>query len=428
MYHEVGSHVSKKSSNRFGFTLVELLVVISIIAMLAGLLLPAIQAAREAGRRAQCLNNQRQVAFALINHDATKGFFPPLRGPLKKKGDYFKAFEAGVPYPNPVYKESTWVGFILPNIEQSAMWERMDADDNVDPTLYELSIPVMQCPSAGISGSSRISYVVNAGPQNRSYNGTTDTLGIAGIEFGIDTIKSNARVKREYIGPDTQAYTGGGEQTHTLFFDHLAEFGLWSDNPGTGVMCATPMSVDILSSNTMDGTSMTILVSENDYDDAGYWIWCAERPGSTGGTPITHPGNFVLNVPTASDYAIGTWKVYPKVDLSDIEPRVGFCYPNEFVFEPLPSPTVAMSYEVPYYYPSTDDVPSPLFINEGRQQTYTNYERFRKARPSSSHPGIVVTTFCDNSVRPLKEGISPKVFFQLCRPGSGVIINPKDLD
>ncbi|MDR0704082.1 MAG: DUF1559 domain-containing protein, partial [Planctomycetaceae bacterium] len=63
-------------SSPFGFTLVELLVVISIISMLAGMLLPAVNAAREAGRRAVCMNNQSQLALACINYDSAKQALP----------------------------------------------------------------------------------------------------------------------------------------------------------------------------------------------------------------------------------------------------------------------------------------------------------------------------------------------------------------
>jgi prepilin-type N-terminal cleavage/methylation domain-containing protein len=67
--------MERRSRNR-GFTLVELLVVIAIIGVLVALLLPAIQAAREAARRNSCLNNMKQISLGLLNHESAKGYYP----------------------------------------------------------------------------------------------------------------------------------------------------------------------------------------------------------------------------------------------------------------------------------------------------------------------------------------------------------------
>lgn len=110
-------------SRKDGFTLVELLVVITIIGILIALLLPAVQAAREAARRMQCTNNMKQIGVALHMHHERNGVFPVGHFWGKDSfGNPLQIAEKGYG------SEATWITYLLPFIEQSGLYQQIDWD------------------------------------------------------------------------------------------------------------------------------------------------------------------------------------------------------------------------------------------------------------------------------------------------------------
>lgn len=131
---------SKARLRRTGFTLVEVLVVIAIIGILIALLLPAVQAAREAARRSQCANHLVQVGLALHVYEHARGFFPP--GVIEPKG----------PIRNlPSGYHMSWVTQILPYIEEMNTYRHIDFKQGAyaqkNAAARGAPIPLLACPS-----------------------------------------------------------------------------------------------------------------------------------------------------------------------------------------------------------------------------------------------------------------------------------------
>ncbi|NLX99888.1 MAG: DUF1559 domain-containing protein [Rhodopirellula sp.] len=155
-------------TRRTGFTLVELLVVITIISMLMALLLPAVQSAREAARRGTCLNNQKQLSLAMLNLESAQGRFPGFREKLLTAADSSGSYDPGVTI------NVSWPIRLFPYMEMNDVWERWNQTDyeirtgavGLDKRRPVVSAKLLACPSdpaETTTGSAHLAYVANTG-------------------------------------------------------------------------------------------------------------------------------------------------------------------------------------------------------------------------------------------------------------------------
>jgi prepilin-type N-terminal cleavage/methylation domain-containing protein len=163
--------------NRRGFTLVELLVVIAIVGVLVGLLLPAVQSAREAARRMQCSNNLKQIGLAAMNYESTFRVMPPRRN-----------MNAG--------SRRGWGPSILPYIEQVALQGeyRFDRDFYAPENAKNISValPLFLCPSGtGVRNVTVIQDGVTSEGKAGDYFGPNS---FSSSRFGTASLSGNNRI------------------------------------------------------------------------------------------------------------------------------------------------------------------------------------------------------------------------------------------
>jgi prepilin-type N-terminal cleavage/methylation domain-containing protein/prepilin-type processing-associated H-X9-DG protein len=192
-----------RAARQRGFTLIELLVVMAIIGVLIALLLPAVQSAREAARRVQCLNNLMQVGLGLTNYESAFDVFPP--GVVNNTGPILNA--------PPGYHVS-WVAQLLPFVEQKPTFNHLNFHygvyDSTNSTVRLVNLRLFVCPSdsyTGVGGGASVAQSNYAG--NHHHVESPIDITNTGILF------LNSRIRTEDIDDGASNTIAVGEKKGT---------------------------------------------------------------------------------------------------------------------------------------------------------------------------------------------------------------------
>ncbi len=263
---------------RRGFTLVELLVVITIIGILISLLLPAVQSAREAARRTQCSNNIKQLGLALNSYHALYGKFPPSSVWRNSSGAYDVS---QVETKNNANLYENWVVLILPQMDQANLRQSLNLGLPMQSTTVNAS---------GISNSQAVGTNLAAMLCPSDTYNRTAFIGSTAPSGGASNLGSFPWARGNYganaaLGYMSYTSSSTSETYNGVDNGHGAGAG-WGNRFCRGVMGANTMSLRI--EDIRDGASNTILVGEirsgiTPFDCRGIWAMSGAAPSALWG-------------------------------------------------------------------------------------------------------------------------------------------------
>ena len=351
-------HTSTLKLSRRGFTLIELLVVISIIATLMSLILPAIQNARAAARRTQCLNNQRNLAVAMHGWASAHANQLPPYGYFIWNGTS----------PLPMLPQRSWVVELLPYLDRQDIFDRWDKSTtlaNNDIRLGGLSVEVLACPDddSAFQRAGGLSYVVNAG-----FGDDVGPLG--GVNHSALDTKLDWNNNSIVADAEDDAIT---RSTGVFWPFYAVDPTVYQ--PPSGPPVPGPRMPSQNLGRIYDGTSNTIMMGEN----------------VLAGTDIVNPA--IVNRWASPEYRNCAFSV--PVTLGTVAPSLVYdSAATTDGFKVLAGEEVA------------------AFPNGAKAEADGSAPYL-----TSGHPGVVVVAFCDGAVRTLSESIDEGVYLRLMTPG-----------